>query len=237
MEPLIKGVRYAAVVVFLAFAMHNLNGAFIEPRYLGFGSYADYARADKLMAASRAIPWLLSGLGHVATGFAMVVLGLGIHARYRAARPAAAQVALAAAGLAAVGFLLTGVSHVIGRQTLFLLADANPDLAASAYMTATVVRIWVNGLAQIGLGWLAVQLAWLGWRTGTLPRAFLAFSLLSGTAGLLMALAYIPVYLFTVLIWSLWLAVAWAPGAARVAGSPLGAGGTMPATEYRGGPP
>ncbi|MBN8281370.1 MAG: hypothetical protein J0M16_12235, partial [Gammaproteobacteria bacterium] len=117
-----------------------------------------------------------------------------------------------------------------------LLADANPDLAASAYMTATVVRIWVNGLAQIGLGWLAVQLAWLGWRTGSLPRGFLAFSLVSGTAGLVMAVAYIPVYLFTVLIWSLWLAVAWrAP--AEAAGSPLAAGGTMAATEYRGGLP
>ena len=64
--------------------------------------------------------------------------------------------------LAATGFLLTGISHVIGRQTLFLLSDANPELQESAYMTATVVRIWVNGLAQIGLGWFAVQLSWLG---------------------------------------------------------------------------
>ncbi len=209
MQSLVSAVRYAALVVFLAFAMHNLNGAFIEPRYLGFESYGDYARADKLMNASRAVPWLLSGLGHVATGFALVVLGLGVHARYRDVRPAAAQLALAAALLAATGFLLTGVSHVIGRQTLFLLADANPDLAATAYMTATVVRIWVNALAQIGLGWFAVQLAWLGRKTGTLPRAFVAFGFLSGGAGLLMTVAYVPVYLYTVLVWALWLAVVW----------------------------
>jgi hypothetical protein len=209
MQAIIANARYAAVLVFIAFAMHNLNGAFIEPRYLGFDSYADYARADKLMNASRAVPWLLSGLGHVATGFAMVVLGLGVHARYRGLRPAAADLALAAAGLAAVGFLLTGISHVIGRQTLFLLGDANPDLKATAYMAATVVRIWVNGLAQIGLGWFAVQLSWLGLKTGTLPRAFVAFGFLSGAAGLLMAVAYVPVYLFTVLIWALWLAIVW----------------------------
>jgi len=212
MQSLVSAVRYAAFVVFLAFAMHNLNGAFIEPRYLGFESYGDYARADKLMNASRAVPWLLSGLGHVASGFALVILGLGVHARYRDLRPAAAQLALAAALLAATGFLLTGVSHVIGRQTLFLLADANPDLAATAYMTATVVRIWVNALAQIGLGWFAVQLAWLGRKTGTLPRTFVAFGFLSGGAGLLMAVAYVPVYLFTVLIWALWLAVVWRRG-------------------------
>jgi hypothetical protein len=209
MQALTRSAPYAALVIFVAFAMHNLNGAYIEPRYLGFGSYADYADLAKLMNASRAVPWLLSGLGHVATGFAMVILGLGVHARYREPRPAAAQIALAAAMLAATGFLLTGISHVIGRQTLFLLSDANPELQESAYMTATVVRIWVNGLAQIGLGWFAVQLSWLGWKTGTLPRAFVLFGFLSGAAGLLMAVAYIPIYLFTVLVWALWLAVVW----------------------------
>jgi len=209
MQALIRSARYAALVVFVAFAMHNLNGAFIEPRYLGFGSYSDYADLGKLMNASRAVPWLLSGLGHVATGFALVILGLGVHTRYREQRPAAAQIALAAAMLGATGFLLTGISHVIGRQTLFLLSDANPGMQESAYMTATVVRIWVNGLAQIGLGWFAMQLSWLGWKTGTLPRAFVLFGFLSGAAGLLMAVAYVPVYLFTVLVWALWLAVVW----------------------------
>lgn len=209
MQALIRSARYAAAVIFVAFAMHNLNGAFIEPRHLGFSSYADYADLGKLMHASRAVPWLLSGLGHVATGFAMVILGLGVHARYGGQRPAAAQVALAAAVLAATGFLLIGISHVIGRQTLFVLSDANPDLQESAYMTATVVRIWVNGLAQIGLGWFAVQLSWLGWKTGTLPRAFVLLGFLSGAAGLLMAVAYVPIYLVTVLVWALWLAVVW----------------------------
>jgi hypothetical protein len=208
-QRLIRSAGWAAFVIGLAFAMHNLNGAFIEPRYLGFASYADYAQLDKLMNASRAVPWLLSGLGHVASGFAMVILGLGVHARYREMRPAAAQIALAAALLSAVGFLLTGISHVIGRQTLFLLSDANPELQRSAYMTATVIRIWVNGLAQTALGWFAVQLSWLGWQTRTLPRAFVVFGLLSGAAGLAMAVAHVPVYLFTVLIWAWWLGIVW----------------------------
>jgi hypothetical protein len=61
---------WAAAVIAASFAMHNLNGAWIEPRYLGFGSYADYADLAKLQVASRAWPWLLSGIGHVASGFA-----------------------------------------------------------------------------------------------------------------------------------------------------------------------
>ena len=201
---------WAAAVVAAAFAMHNLNGAWIEPRYLGFGSYADYADLAKLQAASRAWPWLLSGIGHVASGFAVVVLGLATFRRYHERYPEAALVAAAAALLASAGFLLVGISHVIGRQTLFLLADANPgELRDAAYTAATVVRIWVNALAQIGLGWFAVQLAWCGSKTGELPRAFVGFSYFSGACGLLMAVAYIPVYLYTVLVWAAWLAVVW----------------------------
>jgi hypothetical protein len=207
MRSLQRAAGWAALVIGLAFAMHNLNGAWIEPRYLGFDSYADYADLGKLMNASRAWPWLASGLGHVASGFAMVILALGVYATYRELRPAAALIALAAGLLAATGFLLTGISHVIGRQTLFLLADANPPLAQTAYTAATVVRIWVNGLAQIGLGWFALQLAWCGWTTRTLPRAFCAYGCVSGAAGLVMAVAYVPVYLFTVLLWAPWLGI------------------------------
>ena len=205
MDSLARSAGFAALVIGLAFTMHNLNGAVIEPQLLGFAGYADYANLDKLIGASRAWPWLASGLGHVATGFAMVILTLAAYVTYRERCPAAALIALAAGLLSATGFMLVGLSHVIGRQTLFLLTDANPTMRESAYMTATVVRIWVNGLAQVGLGWFALQLSWCGLETRTLPRAFCWFGYLSGAAGLVMAVAYIPVYLFTVLIWSLWL--------------------------------
>jgi hypothetical protein len=195
------------LVIFLAFAVHNVNGAYIEPRYLGFTAYADYADLGKLMNASRAWPWLLSGLGHVASGFAMVILTMGVHAMYRDGQPAAALIAMGAGLLSATGFLLLGLSHVIGRQTLLLLADANPGLRESAYMTATVSRILFNALAQVGLGWFAVQLSWCGMRTRTLPASFGWYGYLSGAAGLVMAVAYIPFYLFTVLVWALWLGV------------------------------
>jgi len=207
MDALNRPAGYAALVVFVAFAMHNLNGIYIEPRYLGFIGDADYADLAKLMNASQSLPWLLSGLGHVASGFAMVVLAVSAFSMYRERQPAAALLALGAGLLAATGFTLLGVSHVIGRQTLFLLADANPGLRATAYMTATVARIWFNGLAQVMLGWFAVQLSWCGMRSGMLPAAFCWYGYASGAAGLLMAVAYIPVYLFTVLVWALWLAV------------------------------
>lgn len=207
MDTLNRAAGVAALLIFAAFAMHNLNGAWIEPRYLGFDSYADYAKLDKLTSASRAVPWLLSGLGHVASGFAMVVLALFAGVRYRQRCPAAALLATAAGLIAATGFLLLGLSHVIGRQTLFLLTDANPAMRDPAYMTVTIVRIICNGLAQVGLGWYAVQLSWCGLRTGSLPRAFAWYGFLSGAAGLLMAIAYVPVYLYTVLLWAPWFGI------------------------------
>lgn len=207
MRNLERAAGWAALVIGLAFLVHNVNGAWIEPRYLGFSGYADYANLALLMRASRSWPWLASGLGHVASGFAMVVLTLGAWVRWRERCPAAALVALAAGLLAACGFLLTGISHVIGRQTLLMLSAANPGMEATAYMAATVVRIWVNGLAQIGLGWFALQVSWCGLTTGTLPRTFCGFGFVSGAAGLLMAVAYLPFYLFTVLIWAPWLGV------------------------------
>ena len=70
-----------------------MNGAWIEPRYLGFGRYADYADLGKLQAASRAWPWLWSGIGHVAGGFAVVILGLVTWSRYQKRLPEAALVA------------------------------------------------------------------------------------------------------------------------------------------------
>jgi len=203
----LRAAGIAALVIGTAFAIHNLNGAWIEPRYLGFASYNDYADLAKLQNASRALPWLFSGLGHVASGFAMVVLALGVYLGYHARLPYAALLALCAGLLAAAGFLLLGLSHVIGRQVLFLLTDANPPMRDPAYMATTLARIWFNGLAQVGLGAFAVVLSWCGWRTATLPKAFVAFGYLSGAAGLLMAVAYVPIYLFTVLVWSLWLGI------------------------------
>src|SRR5262245_7340754 len=110
MDSLVKATGWAALVIALAFAMHNLNGAYIEPRYLGFEGYGDYARLDKLMNASRAWPWLASGIGHFASGFAAVVLALGVLAAYGERRPAAARIAFAAGLLSAAGFLLLGMS-------------------------------------------------------------------------------------------------------------------------------
>lgn len=208
MGRLVRAMGYAALVICAAFAVHVTNGLYVEPRYLGFTSYADYTDLAKLTAASRALPWLASGLGHVATGMAMVVMAAGAWALHRARTPAAALLALASGLLAAAGFLLLGLSHVAGRQALFLFTDANPGLRDAAYLSMSLARVVFNALAQVGLGGFAVLLSWSALASGTLPRWFARYGYLSGAAGLLMAVAYVPVYLLTVPVWALWLGVA-----------------------------
>lgn len=201
----------AAALVFLAFAMHNLNALYIEPNLLGFEDpRVDYAKVEKLQPAMTSWPWRLSGLGHLVTGFAAVILGFATHARFVEVRMIAARLALGAALLAGAGFLLTGISSLLGAQALELLAEQNADQTRSLFLAGSVVRISFNGLAIVAMGWFALQLSWCGLQTGGLQRAFCYFGYLAASSGLLMAFAYIPVYLSVYCLWALWMAFAFA---------------------------
>lgn len=196
----------AAFTVFLAFLVHNINALYVEPNLLGFEDPAvDYAKVEKLQNAMTSVPWLLSGLGHLLTGFAVLVLGFATHTRFVEARPIAARLALGAAIVAACGFLLTGISSMLGAQALELLVEQNPDQTRSMFLAASIARISFNGLAIVSMGWFALQLSWCGLQTRELPRGFCYLGYLAASCGLLMAFAYIPIYLSVYLLWSLWM--------------------------------
>ena len=208
MRTLYRSAAGAAAVICLAFLVHNVNALYIEPTYLGFKNPAvDYANVDKLKNAIGSLHWTLSGLGHLFSGFACVVLALTGRQLYRESRPAAGRLLLGAGMVAGVGFLLTGISDLAGGGAVRLLSAQNPDLERAAYLGASIARIVYNCLAQVGLGWFAWQLSWCGLKTGTLPKSFCWFGYLSGLSGLVMGLTFFPVYLQLVLIWSGWLAI------------------------------
>jgi len=197
---------FAALVIFLAFAMHALNAFYIEPRFLGFESFMDYAKIDKLKNAIGSVPWRLSGVGHLLSGFAMVVLAMAAYGRFKAETPIAAALAAGAAALSAAGFLLTGLADVPGSGALKLLVAQNPGTETHAYLANSLMRIAFNNLAIVGLGWFAVQLSWCGLQTGRLPKAFSYFGYLAGLTGLGMMAVFTP-YLLVVPIWALWLGI------------------------------
>lgn len=208
MQAFNKLAARAAFVIFIAFLMHNLNALVIEPRVLGFTDPAvDYAKIDKLQKAMTSWPWMLSGLGHLLSGFAAMIIGFAVHRQFVDSNPIAARLALGAAIASACGFLLTGISNVGGAYTLELLAAQNPDQVSAIFLAATVMRVSFNSLAIVALGWFALQLSWCGIQSGRLPRSFCYFGYLAALSGLLMAFAYVPIYLVLYLFWSLWMGI------------------------------
>jgi hypothetical protein len=208
MQSLYRNTGWAAAVIFLAFLVHNVNALYIEPTFLGFKDPAvDYANVAKLKNAIGSLPWTLSGLGHLFSGFACVVLGLAARQMFRDYKSAAGRLLLGAGFVAGIGFLLTGIADLAGNGAVKVLVAQNPDLERGAYLAASVARIVYNGLAQVGLGWFAWQLSWCAGKTGMLPKSFCWFGYLSGFSGLAMGVIFLPLYLQLVLIWAGWLAV------------------------------
>ncbi|RLA40372.1 MAG: hypothetical protein DRR42_25945 [Gammaproteobacteria bacterium] len=198
----------AALVMAFAFFIHNVNGIYIEPTFLGFEDRVnDYAKIEKLQNALLSWPWILSGFGHLLTGFASFVLGVVGNHLFIDDHPIASRLCSYAAIAAGCGFLLTGVTSVGGAQTLTLLADNNPDYVQVVFLASTITRVSFNSLAIVAMGWFMLQISWCGLKTAKLPRTFCYFGYLSALSGLLMAIAYIPVYLPLYFFWALWLAI------------------------------
>jgi hypothetical protein len=213
--PITRRAGIAALVVFAAFAMHSLNALYIEPNYLGFRNPAtDYADLEKLKNAIGSAPWTLSGIGHLLSGFALVYLALCAREMFREHKLVAARVALVAGVISAVGFLLTGISDLVGGglfrspfAAVTLIGRQNPDIERAAYAAQALARISYNALAQVGLGWYAVLVSWCGLKTGLLGRWLCYFGYFSGFCGMIMGVMFVPLYLYTVLVWSLWYGV------------------------------
>lgn len=206
----LRAAGYAALLIFAAFLMHNVNAGYFEPRVLGFHEPADYARIELLRNAIGSVPWTLSGFGHLFCGFAMMYLARAAGELCGPAGAAPARIAGYAAVAGGIGFLLTGISDLVGGGpfgspfgAVRLMAAQNPDVERAAYLAQSLARISYNSLAQVGLGWYAVLVSWGGIRSGSLPKWLCYFGYFSGFCGVIMGVLFVPLYLYTVLLWSL----------------------------------
>jgi hypothetical protein len=207
-----RWARPAAAVVAGAFAIHVLNGTVIERAVLGFTDYRDYADAGLLADALGSAPWVASGLGHLATAAAVVVLAVAIRARFADSAGARADLAHGFALVAAVGFGLDGIGNLSAAQAAALLAEVNPESAAAATIALSVVVVAVNALAIASLG----VVWWLLWAMaraeGLTPRWPATLFAVAGTTGLVMVFVVLPVYLLFYLVAAValaWVAPRW----------------------------
>lgn len=197
----------AALVIFAAFLVHNVNALYIEPHVLGFEDPAsDYAKVEKLRNAIGHWPWLASGSGHFLTGFASVLLALwGWHA-FRERHPLAAPLLLVAGLFAGAGFLLGGITDLLGSHSVGLFAAANPAWTDALYLADSLFRVVLNGFAIVSFGWFIVQISWCARHGAELPAGLCRFGYLAGATALLFTVVYVPLYLAFYLVWSGWLA-------------------------------
>ncbi len=207
MEAIYRLAGFAAVVMFLAFFVHLLNAWYIEPMYLGFRNFADYANPEKLRNAIGTVAWTVDGVGFLLNGFAVFFFGLLALEAFSGECPIAARLASLAAFSSAIGFLLVGIVDLMGGTVQELLATQNVEQAQAIFLSAGFVRVMFRGLAIVSFGWFALQFSWCGLRTNRLPKVFCYFGYLTGLAGLSMAFAYIPIHSTAFLIYSFWLAV------------------------------
>jgi hypothetical protein len=215
MNTTIRAASVAAFLIFAAFLLHNFNGEYYEPVLLGFEKPTDYANMARIENAIWSFAFTSSGIAHMATGFAMFFLGLGLYEVFRSFSEGGARLCLVAAFLSGLGFLLTGVSDVPGTAYGGILRDLNPHLNEQILMMTTLFRGMVNTVAIVGLGWLAGQVSWCARRSGILLDSNFDrwvnnllgnLNVLPGLAAMALPVAGF-IYLKTAPLWILWLAL------------------------------
>jgi hypothetical protein len=190
--------------------IHNMNALWLEPTYLGFVDKAkDYGDMGKILNAQFSFSFISSGSAHVVCGFALLILGLGLHNRFRGRHPVGAQMLMLAALLSGLGFLLTGISDIPGAVYAKILREQNPDYAETIMLINTLIRSVVNVLAIVGLSWMAGQLAWLTRQTREFPAWFAWYGWLMVLPGLF-SFPFPPagfIYLQLTIVWAAALAI------------------------------
>ncbi|MDH5255581.1 MAG: hypothetical protein OEW72_06670 [Gammaproteobacteria bacterium] len=210
MTTLDRAASTAAWLIVGCMLVHNMNALWLEPTYLGFVDKAkDYGDMGKILNAQFSFSFISSGSAHIVCGFSLLILGLGLHHRFRGRHPVGAQLLMVAALLSGLGFLLTGISDIPGAVYAKILREQNPDYAETIMLVNTLIRSVVNVLAIVGLSWMAGQLAWLTRETREFPGWFVWYGWLMVLPGVF-SFPFPPagfIYLQLTIVWAGALAI------------------------------
>jgi hypothetical protein len=208
MKQLKTAATVAAFLIVVGMLIHNLNGLYLEPTFLGFEDpTSDYANMAKIENALWSFSFLSSGISHIVVGFSLMILGLFLSEFFGKALPIGSKLIFIAAMLAGLGFLFTGISDIPGTVYGGLLRKQNPDYNTDVLLMVTIFRGMVNILAIVGLGWFAGQVSWCAGQTNAFPRGFRIFGYINVLPGI-MSFIFPPagfMYIQLVPLWMLWL--------------------------------
>lgn len=207
MKPLKTAATIAAFLIVVGMLIHNLNGLYLEPTFLGFEEPTSYADMAKIENAQWSFSFTSSGISHIVVGFSLMILGLFLSEYFKKPLPIGSKLTFIAAMLSGLGFLFTGIADIPGTRYGELLRDLNPDYNTNILLMVTIFRGMVNTLAIIALGWFAGQVSWCAGKTDTFPKGFRIFgyiNVLPGIASLILPVAGF-IYIQLLPLWMLWL--------------------------------
>jgi hypothetical protein len=144
---MIRILKFSIAIITVAMLVHTLNGVFIEPRYLGFASPADYADPLKLAAASQFWSWKLSGAMHLFTGIALLWLTPALKPLLPRDRFLSDSTRYASL-LASVCFVLTGILSIPGGVMTNLVAEQNANHFAEIIAGWSIITYSVRTAAM-----------------------------------------------------------------------------------------
>ena len=207
MKNTIRAASVAAILIVVAFLIHNFNASYYEPVKLGFEKPTDYADMAKIANANWSFAFTSSGIAHIVTGFAMIFLGLGLMAVFQGFSVAASRLVVVSGFVSGLGFLLTGISDIPGTFYGDILSAQNPEYSVDILLMKSMFRGSVNTMAIVGLSWFAGQVAWCAWKSRIFNKWFAAFGCLNVLPGLgALVVPFIGfAYLKLAPLWMLWL--------------------------------
>jgi len=140
----------AAFVILGVMIIHNINGLWLEPTYLGFEDPTkDYLDMQKIKNAQWSFSFTSSGIGHSICGFALLVLGQALKKVFSESSPTLSGYIYLAAIVAGIGYFLTGICDIPAVSYTRYLIEAYPEHETLIMLMLATIRTIVNMMAIV----------------------------------------------------------------------------------------
>jgi len=198
-----RSIKFTITIITFAMFVHTVNGVFIEPRYLGFASPADYADPLKLAAASKFWSWKLSGTLHFLTGIALLIWMPALKATLRPNQPLS-DLTRYASLLASACFVLTGILSIPGGMMANFVAEQNTEHFAEIIAGWSIITYSVRTAAMF---MLAIFVGLFSFTFESISNALKYFGYFVSVFGMLVFFVYWLPSMLLFLIWGIWLLI------------------------------
>lgn len=171
MSNTIRAGSIAAFVILGVMIIHNINGLWLEPTYLGFEDPTkDYLDMEKIKNAQWSFSFTSSGIGHSLCGFALLVLGHSLKKLFSESSPTLSGYIYLSAIVAGIGYFLTGICDIPAVHYTRYLIEAYPENETLIMLMLATIRTIVNMMAIVSFSLMCVLIGACILRSDLMPK-------------------------------------------------------------------